>query len=78
VRAIATALGGHCKALRRTAVGPFEVEEADPDRLIPASVALARLPADAVGSVAEDARAAVVALEEPAELMFGAVPAGER
>ena len=31
VRAIAEALGGHCTALRRTAVGPFAVEEADPD-----------------------------------------------
>ena len=29
VRAIADALGGHCRALRRTAVGPFAVEDAD-------------------------------------------------
>src|SRR5215475_5239539 len=34
VRAIAAALGGHCVALRRTEVGPFRVEEADPDRLL--------------------------------------------
>jgi tRNA pseudouridine55 synthase len=78
VRAIAAALGGHCRTLRRTAVGPFGVEEADPDRLIPASVALARLPPDAVARVAEDARAAVIALEEPAELVLGTAPAGER
>ena len=43
VRAIATALGGHCTTLRRTEVGPFSVEEADPERLIPPEEALARL-----------------------------------
>ena len=43
VRAIATALGGHCVTLRRTEVGPFDVEEADPDRLLTAEEALARL-----------------------------------
>ena len=43
VRAIAAALGGHCATLRRTEVGPFRVEEADPDRLISAEDALARL-----------------------------------
>jgi tRNA pseudouridine55 synthase len=34
VRAIADALGGHCQTLRRTAVGPFRVEDADEDRLL--------------------------------------------
>jgi tRNA pseudouridine55 synthase len=43
VRSIATALGGHCATLRRTEVGPFRVEEADPTRLVPADEALARL-----------------------------------
>jgi tRNA pseudouridine55 synthase len=43
VRAIATALGGHCRTLRRTEVGPFKVEEADPERLLTAGEALARL-----------------------------------
>jgi tRNA pseudouridine55 synthase len=43
VRSIATALGGHCATLRRTEVGPFRVEEADPRWLIPADEALARL-----------------------------------
>ena len=42
VRAIAAALGGHCRALRRTEVGPFSVEEAGP-RVIPSDEALARL-----------------------------------
>jgi tRNA pseudouridine55 synthase len=43
VRAIADALGGHCRALRRTEVGPFSVEEADPDRIVPPEEALSRL-----------------------------------
>ena len=43
VRAIADALGGHCVALRRTEIGPFRVEEADPERIIPPDEALARL-----------------------------------
>ena len=44
VRAIADTLGGHCRALRRTEVGPFHVEEADSERIIPGDEALARLP----------------------------------
>jgi tRNA pseudouridine55 synthase len=50
VRAIAEALGGHCVSLRRTEVGPFRVEEADPARIVPPDEALARIggaPADA-------------------------------
>src|SRR5437879_1800482 len=43
VRAIAEALGGHCATLRRTEVGPFRVEEADPERVIPAEEALERI-----------------------------------
>jgi tRNA pseudouridine55 synthase len=43
VRSIATALGGHCSTLRRTEVGPFRVEEADPERFIPPDEALARI-----------------------------------
>lgn len=43
IRAIAEALGGHCRALRRTEIGPFSVEEADPERIIPPEEALARL-----------------------------------
>jgi tRNA pseudouridine55 synthase len=42
VRAIAAALGGHCRALRRTEVGPFSVDEASA-RVIPTDEALARL-----------------------------------
>jgi tRNA pseudouridine55 synthase len=43
VRAIAEALGGHCRTLRRTEIGPFSVEAADPERIIPPEDALARL-----------------------------------
>jgi len=43
VRAIAGALGGHCRTLRRLEIGPFSVDEADPERFIPPDVALARL-----------------------------------
>jgi tRNA pseudouridine55 synthase len=43
VRAIADVLGGHCRTLRRTEIGPFFVTEADPDRFIPTDEALARL-----------------------------------
>jgi len=43
VRAIADALGGHCIALRRTEIGPFHVDEADPERIIGPDVALARI-----------------------------------
>ena len=45
VRAIADALGGHCRTLRRTEVGPFRVEDADPERVIPEEEALAALEA---------------------------------
>ncbi len=43
VRAIAEALGGHCVSLRRTEVGPFKVEEADPERIVAPEEALARI-----------------------------------
>ena len=46
VRAIADALGGHCRWLRRTAVGPFRVEDADAERVLPL-LAAARPPAGA-------------------------------
>jgi tRNA pseudouridine55 synthase len=43
VRAVADALGGHCRTLRRLEIGPFSVDEADPQRFIPADDALGRL-----------------------------------
>ena len=63
VRSIAEALGGHCRTLRRTAVGPFRVEEADPGRLVAVSDALGRLPADALERVPYGLRAQVLAFE---------------
>jgi tRNA pseudouridine55 synthase len=53
VRAIAEALGGHCRALRRTEVGPFSVADAvapeafEPGRLLPEHEVLRRVGAPA-------------------------------
>ena len=63
VRSIADALGGHCLTLRRTAVGPFAVEEAEPERWLTVATALARLPAEAVARVPAGVRERVLALE---------------
>jgi tRNA pseudouridine55 synthase len=43
VRSIADALGGHCVALRRTEIGPFRVEEADPEQVLDVEEALGRI-----------------------------------
>ena len=48
VRSIADALGGHCRTLRRTEVGPFRVQDADEERMLPAAEALPFLPAETV------------------------------
>ena len=45
IRAIADALGGHCRSLCRTEIGPFSLSEADPELIIPPEDALARLAA---------------------------------
>jgi tRNA pseudouridine55 synthase len=53
VRAIAEALGGHCRTLRRTEVGPFSVADAvspeafEPGRLLPEAEVLRRVGAPA-------------------------------
>jgi tRNA pseudouridine55 synthase len=45
VRSLIADLGdAYCAELRRTAIGPFRVEDADPDRLVPLADALAFLP----------------------------------
>jgi len=44
VRSIADALGGHCRTLRRVAVGPFHVEDADEERVLAPLAALPFLP----------------------------------
>jgi tRNA pseudouridine55 synthase len=63
VRSIADALGGHCVTLRRTAVGPFAVQEAMPEQWLTVADALGRLPAEAVARVPEGVRERVLALE---------------
>jgi tRNA pseudouridine55 synthase len=55
VRAIATALDGHCRTLRRLEVGPFTVDEANPDEWIDPAVAFARLPPHAQSRAPKDA-----------------------
>ena len=55
VRSLVTDLGdAYCEELERTAVGPFRLEQADPERLIPPSDALAFLPERRLGD--EEAR----------------------
>jgi tRNA pseudouridine55 synthase len=45
IRSLITSLGdAYCEQLRRTAIGPFTVQDADPDRLISLQDALAFLP----------------------------------
>jgi tRNA pseudouridine55 synthase len=61
VRAIAIALGGHCTSLRRTAVGPFGVDE-DGVELLPVEEALGRLDEDAVARVPRSVVQGVLAL----------------
>ncbi|MFL5954858.1 MAG: tRNA pseudouridine(55) synthase TruB [Gaiellaceae bacterium] len=66
VRAIAQALGGHCTSLRRTAVGPFAIDDAAPvaeARLLTAAEALDRLPEDALARVPGVIRGGVLALD---------------
>jgi tRNA pseudouridine55 synthase len=43
VRAVAEALGGYCVSLRRTQVGSIDVDDADPERILPPEEALAAL-----------------------------------
>jgi tRNA pseudouridine55 synthase len=50
VRSLIADLGdAYCEELRRTAVGPFSVEAADPQRIIPLGEALAFLPEERLG-----------------------------
>jgi tRNA pseudouridine55 synthase len=45
VRSLVAELGdAYCEELERTAIGPFSIEDADPERLVPLSEALAFLP----------------------------------
>jgi tRNA pseudouridine55 synthase len=68
VRSLIADLGdAYCEALRRTAIGPFEVADADPDRVIELNAALAFMPE--VRLADDEARRAGhgVAIAAPAE-----------
>jgi tRNA pseudouridine55 synthase len=67
VRSLVADLGdAYCEELRRTAIGQFEVTDADPERIVPLNEALAFLPA--VPLSGDDARRAShgVAVPDPA------------
>jgi tRNA pseudouridine55 synthase len=55
VRAIASALGGHCRTLRRLEIGPFAVGEADTEQLLEPRMAFDRLSAEAQARAPKDA-----------------------
>ncbi|MDP9384953.1 MAG: tRNA pseudouridine(55) synthase TruB [Actinomycetota bacterium] len=66
VRSLVAGLGdAYCETLRRTAIGRFEVAEADPERLIGIADALDHLPARHVAG--EDARRAAHGVAIPGE-----------
>lgn len=72
VRAIAEALGGHCRTLRRTEVGPFAVADADEARILPPAAALPFLPGRELS--AEEAaavRQGRLRVAEPVRLLHG-------
>jgi len=67
VRSLIADLGdAYCEQLRRTAIGPFDVRDADPERVVPLNDALAFLPE--VELTGEEARRAGhgVAVDDPA------------
>jgi tRNA pseudouridine55 synthase len=81
VRQLVAALGdAYCEELERTRIGPFRLEDADPDRPLPLAEALAFLPArelDAEGARraghgAPLALGAEAAPEGPVRLVHGA------
>lgn len=70
VRAIADALGGHCRTLRRTAVGPFSVDDADEERILAPAEALPFLPAiDLTPDEADAVREGRRRIEQPVRAM---------
>ncbi len=90
IRSLIADLGdAHCEALRRTAIGPFAIADADPERLIPLGEALGFLPSVQLGP--EDAERAahgvavggaaadgpVRLLDPDGDLIAIAEPAGE-
>jgi tRNA pseudouridine55 synthase len=71
IRAIADALGGHCASLRRTEVGPFSVESADSERILPAHEALPFLPLVEVSAEESQAiRSGRQRVREPVRVLY--------
>ena len=71
IRSIADALGGHCRTLRRLEVGPFSVDDADDERILPPAEALPFLPAvevDARGGGGDPDRSAAGAARRAHDL----------
>jgi tRNA pseudouridine55 synthase len=60
---IADLRDAYCAELRRTAIGPFRIEDADPDRLVPLAQALSFLPTVALAGDAARLAAHGVAIE---------------
>ncbi len=74
VRSLIADLGdAYCEALRRTAIGPFRVQDADPTRVVPLAEALAFLPTVALEGEAARRAAHGVAVEGPADEAGGPV-----
>jgi tRNA pseudouridine55 synthase len=66
VRSLIADLGdAYCEELRRTSIGPFDVADADPERIVPLIDATAFLPDLALG--ADDARRASHGVSVPGE-----------
>ena len=72
VRQLVAGLGdAYCDELRRTAIGPFRIEDADPERIVPLDEALAFLPEAALD--ADAARRASHGVAVPGEVAGEAV-----
>jgi tRNA pseudouridine55 synthase len=77
VRSLVSELGdAYCEELERTAVGPFRLEDADPERLLPLNDALAFLPersldADDARRAAHGVRLALAGEAGPVRLIAG-------
>jgi tRNA pseudouridine55 synthase len=70
VRSLVMSLGdAYCEALRRTAIGDFDVADASPDRVVPLNDALSFMPAVALD--AEDAQRASHGSSVPAYSGYG-------
>lgn len=66
VRSLIAELGdAYCEELRRTAVGPFSVDDADPERIVPLNQALEFMPA--LELTDDDARRAAHGVSVPGE-----------